>query len=154
MYFRFFVKVRSNPSLAKRLETSTRYITNILETEGIRPIPFTKVHNKPSYYVYHRVDIGNLNLEKLVEARRGITLHSQVLDIEGAAEFLSTKPEIISEIVANGIPVATPNEATIAGGELLQRETSSPSEKQDRCLRRPGFNPGCGSDVCNVCQQI
>jgi hypothetical protein len=91
-------------ALAKELKTSTRYITNILEVEGIQPIPFTKVHNKPSYYVYNKSVIDNINLYNLIEAKRQvITLQSQLLDIRAAAQFLKTTPERLSKIIANGV---------------------------------------------------
>lgn len=91
-------------ALAKELKTSTRYITNILELEGIQPIPFTKVHNKPSYYVYNKSVIDSIDLCNLIEGKRQvITLQSQLLDIRSAAQFLQTTPQRLSKIIANGV---------------------------------------------------
>jgi len=91
-------------ALAKELKTSTRYITNILELEGIQPIRFTKVHNNPSYYVYNKTVIDSINLYSLIEAKRQvITLQSQLLNIGAAAQFLQTTPERLSKIIANGV---------------------------------------------------
>jgi hypothetical protein len=91
-------------ALAKELKTSTRYITNILEIEGIEPISFTKVHNKPSYYVYNKSVIDAINLSNLIEAKRQvITLQSQLLDITAASRFLSTSTTTLSEMIANGV---------------------------------------------------
>lgn len=98
-------------ALAKELRTSTRHITNILELEGIQPIPFTKVHNKPSYVVYNKSVIDNLNLHDLIESKRQvITFQSQLLSISAAAQFLQTTPEKLSTIIANGVlaPHVTP----------------------------------------------
>ena len=98
-------------AVAKELRTSTRHITNILELEGIQPIPFTKVHNKPSYFVYNKSVIDNLNLHDLIESKRQvITFQSQLLNISAAAQFLQTTPEKLSAIIANGVlaPHVTP----------------------------------------------
>src|ERR1051325_11275075 len=91
-------------ALAKELKTSTRYITNILELEGIQPIPFTKVPNKPSYYVYNKGVIDNINLSNLIEAKRQvITFQSPLLNISAAARSLQTTPKKLSKIIANGV---------------------------------------------------
>jgi hypothetical protein len=90
--------------LAKDFHTSTRYITNIFETEGIRPIQCTKIHHKPSYYVFTRGDIQKIDLKKLIDTKRqAVTSQSQLLDLEGAAHFLNASPEVMSQLIANGI---------------------------------------------------
>ncbi len=91
-------------ALAKEFHTLTRFMTNVLETEGIRPIPGSIVHHKPSYYVFHRSDVDRINLTELIKTKRErVTSHSKLLDIIGAAKFLNVKPETMLEIVANGV---------------------------------------------------
>lgn len=91
-------------ALAKQFGTSARYITNILETEGIAPIPESVSHLKPSHYVFHRSDVDGINLNKLIKTKRkGISSHSQLLDITAAAQFVHTQPEILSDLANNGV---------------------------------------------------
>jgi hypothetical protein len=100
----FLSKYVLTQALAKEFKTSTRYITNILEIEGIEPISFTKVHYKPSYYVYDKSVIDYLSLSRLIEEKRQVvTLQSQLLDVAAASRFLNIPTETLSEIIANGI---------------------------------------------------
>lgn len=90
--------------LAKQFGTSPRYLTNILEVEGIAPIPESVSHFKPSHYVFNRSDVGGINLNKLIKTKRkGISSHSQLLDMTAAAQFVHTQPEILSDLAANGV---------------------------------------------------
>ncbi len=91
-------------ALANQFGTSPRYLTNILEMEGIEPIPESIAHRKPSYYVFKRSDVHCIKLDKLIKAKRqGVTSRSQLLDITAAAQFVHTQPEILSGMAANGV---------------------------------------------------
>lgn len=91
-------------ALAKQFGTSPRYLTNILDLEGIEPIPESKVHRKPSCCVFKRSDIDRMKLDELIKAKRqDISLHSQLLDVPAAAQFLNTQPGVLSAFAANGV---------------------------------------------------
>jgi hypothetical protein len=100
----FFSKYILTKALAKQCGTSARYLTNILETEGIAPIPESVSHLKPSHYVFNRSDVDRINLNELIKTKRkGISSNSQLLDITGAAQFVHTQPAILSDLAANGV---------------------------------------------------
>jgi predicted DNA-binding transcriptional regulator AlpA len=91
-------------TLAKQLGTSARYLTNILEMEGIAPTPESVSQLKPSHYVFNRSDIDRVNLDELIKTKRkGISSYSRLLDITGAAQLVHTQPEILSDLAANGV---------------------------------------------------
>jgi hypothetical protein len=91
-------------TLAKQLGTSARYLTNILEMEGIAPTPESVSHLKPSHYVFNRSDVDRINLRKLIKTKRkGISSNSQLLDTNAAAQFVHTQPSILSDLAANGV---------------------------------------------------
>ncbi len=91
-------------ALAKQFKTSTRYLTNILEMEGIKPIPESIAEGKPGCYVFKRSDIERIKLGELIKAKRqGVASHSQLLDITAAARFLHTQPQTLSDLAANGV---------------------------------------------------
>jgi len=91
-------------ALANQFGTSPRYLTNLLEMEGIEPIPESIVSRKPSYYVFNRRAIDRIKLDELIKAKReGISSHSQLFDITAAAQLVHTKPDVLSEMAANGV---------------------------------------------------
>lgn len=100
----FCAKYVATLALAKKFETSPRYLTNILEMEGVAPVPESIVDGKPSYFVFKRRDIDRIKLDELIKAKRHeISLHSELRDIAAAADFLNTQPEILSDLAANGV---------------------------------------------------
>ncbi len=91
-------------TLAKQLGTSARYLTNILEMEGIAPTPESVSQLKPSHYVFNRSDIDRVNLDELIKTKRkGISSYSRLLDITDAAQLVHTQPEVLSDLAANGV---------------------------------------------------